>query len=168
IVDVETFYNADLNNDSTIGHTTNTIDAVGPTTLVYSTQNGYQVNGNVQLTYAGANAGPNSFAGWQAIQAEASGSGFLVLWQNTDGTYSEWVTDGSGQYISSNTISNVVDVETDYNADLNNDGTIGHKTTTIESNGTTTLGSSTRGVYVIDGNTDLSFNNAIAGPNSFS
>ena len=167
VVDVEAFYNVDLNNDSTIGHTTTAIESNGATTLDASTRGVYVINNTIDLTLNGANAGPNSYPGWQAIQAEADGSGFRVLWKKSDGSYSEWIVDGTGEFVSGGAVSNVVDVEAFYNVDLNNDSTIGHTTTAIESNGATTLDASTRGVYVINNAIDLTLNGANAGPNSY-
>ncbi|NOD52795.1 hypothetical protein GS635_14195, partial [Ruegeria sp. HKCCD5851] len=167
VVDVEAFYNVDLNGDNTIGHVTTAIESNGASTLGSTTRGVYVIDDTIDLTRKGADAGPNSYPGWQALQAEADGSGFRVLWQKTDGKYSEWIVDAAGQFVSGKVVSNVVDVEAFYNIDLNGDNTIGHVTTAIESNGATTLGSSTRGVYVIDDTIDLTRNGADAGPNSY-
>ncbi|MCX8955614.1 hypothetical protein OU790_19545, partial [Ruegeria sp. NA] len=86
--------------------------------------------GNIGLTYNGGVAGPSAV--WQAIQAEASGGGYKVLWQNANGSYSEWTTDASGRYVSGTGIANVADVEVFYGVDLNSDGHIGHIITDIE------------------------------------
>ena len=167
VADVETFYGADLNNDGLTGHGTVTVETNGSTTLVSSSLGSYLINGTIELTLNGAKAGPGSFPGWRAIQAEASGGGYKVLWKNADGTFGEWVTDASGRFVSSRTIDDVRDVEVFYGANLNNDGQIGHITTSIESNGSTTLGSSTNGAYVIGGSIDLTLNQVNAGPGSF-
>ncbi|AXT28966.1 hypothetical protein D1823_19855 (plasmid) [Ruegeria sp. AD91A] len=167
VADVEAFYGADLNNDGLTGHGTVTLESNGSTTLVSSSLGSYFINGTIELTLNGAKAGPGSFPGWQAIQAEASGGGYRVLWKNTDGTFGEWVADASGRFVSSSTIDDVRDVEVFYGANLNNDAQIGHITTSIESNGSTTLGWSTNGAYVIGGNIDLKLNQVIAGPGSF-
>ncbi|UUV07864.1 M10 family metallopeptidase C-terminal domain-containing protein [Ruegeria sp. YS9] len=167
VADVEAFYGVDLNNDGLTGHGTVTVETNGSTTLVSSSLGSYLINGTIELTLNGAKAGPGSFPGWQAIQAEASGGGYRVLWKNTDGTFGEWVTDASGRFVSSSTIDDVRDVEVFYGANLNNDAQIGHITTSIESNGSTALGWSTNGAYVIGGSIDLKLNQVIAGPNSF-
>ncbi len=92
-----------------------------------------------------------------------------MLWKNADGTYAEWTLDGSGNFVSGVTVANVSDVEVFYGVDLNNDGTIGHITNSIESNGATTLASSpTRGAYLIDGSIELTLNGTKTGPNSLS
>ncbi|WP_298850147.1 M10 family metallopeptidase C-terminal domain-containing protein [uncultured Ruegeria sp.] len=167
VADVEVFYSADVNGDGLTGHGTVNIESNGATTLASSSQGWYLINGSIDLTLNGVKAGPNSFPGWQAIHAEASGGGYRVLWQHTDGTLGEWITDSNGDFVSSSTVDNVVAAESTYSADLNNDMQIGDVITSIESNGTATLGSSIRGVYVIDGNIDLTLNNANAGPGSF-
>ncbi|WP_171185267.1 M10 family metallopeptidase C-terminal domain-containing protein, partial [Ruegeria sp. HKCCC2117] len=169
VVSLETFYNADLNNDGTIGHTSTNIESNGSTTLGSTTQNVYLINGTIELALGdGTTVGPNSIAGWQAIQAEAaSGGGYTVLWQSTGGVYGEWIVDASGRLQSSSVIDDVRDVEANYGVDLNSDGQIGHFTTNIESNGSTTLGYSTRGVYVIGGSIDLTdADDALVGPSS--
>ncbi|WP_171205156.1 M10 family metallopeptidase C-terminal domain-containing protein [Ruegeria sp. HKCCA0235A] len=167
VADVEAFYGADLNNDGLTGHGTVTVETTGSTTLVSSSLGSYLINGTIELTINGAKAGSGSFPGWQAIHAEASGGGYRVLWKNANGTFGEWVTDANGRFVSSSSIDDVRDVEVFYGANLNNDGQIGHITTNIESNGSTTLGSSTNGAYVIGGSIDLKLNQANAGPGSF-
>ncbi|MFY2822409.1 M10 family metallopeptidase C-terminal domain-containing protein [Ruegeria sp. MALMAid1280] len=167
VAEVETFYNADLNGDGTIGHTTTSIETDGSVALSSSTRSGYRINGNIELTRNGANAGPESIPGWEAIHAEAFNGGFKVLWKNANGSYGEWITNAAGEYLNSAAINNVVDAETFYNVDLNGDGTIGHKTTSIETDGSVALASSTRGGYVINGSVELTRNGAKVGPDSF-
>ncbi|MTH94544.1 hypothetical protein E1297_00515, partial [Roseibium sp. RKSG952] len=115
-----------------MGHKTTSIETAGSVTLASSTRGVYLVNGTVELTRDGVKAGPDSFPGWEAIQAEAITGGFKVLWKNAAGEYGEWITNAAGEYLSSASLENFVDVETFYNVDLNGDGTIGHKTTSIE------------------------------------
>ena len=143
------------------------IESNGSTTLGWSTNGAYVIGGNIDLKLNQVIAGPGSFPGWQALQAEASGGGYRVLWKNSDGSFGEWTTNAAGEFQSSATINNVADVEVFYGVDLNNDGLTGHGTINIESNGGTTLGASTQGEYLIDGTTTLTFNNATVGPNSF-
>ena len=167
VVDVEAFYGVDLNGDSTIGHTITNVETDGSTTLQSSTQGVYLIDGSISLTYNGANVGPSTFPGWQAIQTEASGGGYKVLIKNTDGSYAEWVTNATGEITSGALIDNVVDVETFYDVDLNGDSTIGHTITNVETDGSTTLQSSTQGVYLIDGSISLTYNGANVGPSTF-
>ncbi|WP_420587332.1 M10 family metallopeptidase C-terminal domain-containing protein [Ruegeria sp.] len=167
VVDVEVFYDADLNNDGTIGHTTTTLETEGTTTLGSSTHGYYLLGGSVSLSRNGDDIGSETYANWQAIQAEADGGGYRLLWVNTNGQYSEWTTNGQGQFLSSTNIGSVVDVEAFYNTDLNNDGAIGHTTTTIESDGTSTLEASTQGHYLLGGSVVLSLNGNDVGPDSY-
>ncbi|MBO9412129.1 MULTISPECIES: hypothetical protein, partial [unclassified Ruegeria] len=53
-----------------------------------------------------------------------------------------------------------------YGADINNDGTTGHFTTLIEDDGSTTLSSSTQGMYLINGSTEIFLNGAVVGPDT--
>ncbi|NOC83473.1 M10 family metallopeptidase C-terminal domain-containing protein, partial [Ruegeria sp. HKCCD6428] len=168
VADVETFYGADLNIDGLTGHGTISIESNGATTLGATTQGEYLIGTTTKLTFNNATVGPNSFSGWQAIQAEASGGGYRVLWKNSDGSYGEWTTNAAGEFLSSTTITKVADVEVFYGVDLNNDGLTGHGTISIESSGATTLGATTQGEYLIGTTTKLTFNNATVGPNSFS
>ena len=166
VVDVEVFYGVDLNNDGTIGHFTTTVENDGATTLASSTRGVYLIDGSTEVTWRGDQIGPDSLPGWSAIQVESNGPGYLLLLQHEDGRYAEWTLDDQGVRVSGQPITNVVDVEVFYGADLNNDGTIGHFTTTVENDGATTLASSTRGVYLIDGSTEVTWRGDQIGPDS--
>ncbi|WP_217356554.1 hypothetical protein, partial [Ruegeria atlantica] len=167
VIDVEEFYNVDLNNDGQTGHFSTLIENDGDTSFYSSTHGVYLLNDNIGLTLNGGLVGPGTIGGWDAIHAEASGENYKVLWKNADGAYSEWTVNSAGQFIGSNGVGNVIDVEEFYNVDLNNDGRTGHFTTTLETNGSTTLASSTRGVYLINDSIELTLNGAKTGPNSF-
>ncbi|MBO9417237.1 matrixin family metalloprotease, partial [Ruegeria sp. R8_2] len=142
------------------------------TTLQHAAHGIYLVGGsssNIAVTNNGAIVGAFSIAGWSAIQTQANEfGGFGLLWQNTGGAYHEWALNDQGQRVSGRDITNVVDVEVFYGTDLNNDGTIGHKVTLIEDDGSTTLSSSTQGMYLINGSTEILQNGAPVGPNSIS
>ncbi|WP_282170651.1 M10 family metallopeptidase C-terminal domain-containing protein [Ruegeria atlantica] len=168
VVDVEVFYSADLNNDGTIGHKTTAIESDGSTSLASSTHGYYLLNNSVELSLNGNDIGADSYADWKAIHAEAEGEGFRVLWKNPNGQYSEWTVNGDGEHTGNTAIENVVDVESFYGVDLNADGTIGHITTVIETNGATSLaGSPTHGHYILDGSVTLSLNGNVIGPDSY-
>jgi hypothetical protein len=126
----------------------------------------YLIDGSTEILQNGTPVGPNSIPGWSAIQAEAANGGYNVLWQNVNGDYYEWTLNGQGELIGGGVVGNVVDVEAFYGADINNDGTTGHFTTQIEDNGSTTLSSSTQGMYLIDGSTEILQNGTPVGPNS--
>ncbi|WP_282119729.1 M10 family metallopeptidase C-terminal domain-containing protein [Ruegeria atlantica] len=167
VVDLETVFNADLNNDGTIGHTINTVETDGSTNLREATQGYYVIGTDTRIKFNGQDVGPNSFAGWKAIHVEADGGDYRVLWTNGNGEYTDWTLNGSGSYVSHTTVDNIVDVETVFDVDFNNDGTIGHTTKTIESNGSTTLSASTHGYYLIGADKKIEFQDEYVGPNSF-
>jgi hypothetical protein len=81
---------------------------------------------------------------WTPIGAEQVGSVYEVAWKNgTADQYLEWIVDGSGNYITQGSIVSgstwwVQSFESAHQ-DLNNDGTIGPVTTTIEASGSATL-----------------------------
>ncbi|WP_298934755.1 matrixin family metalloprotease [uncultured Ruegeria sp.] len=166
VVDVETFYGADIDGDNNVGHVVTNIETNGSVNLAVSTQDTYVVDGTKTLTWNGQNIGPNTLPGWTALQAEAFGGGYKVLLQNTDGTYVEWTLDSSGAYVDGATASNVYDLEAFYGVDLNTDSTVGHVTTSIESAGAITLQSSTQTGYIIDGDKQLTYNGQNIGPNT--
>ena len=55
-----------------------------------------------------------TFAGWAALQAEATDAGFAVLWQDPNGGYAVWQTDAAGSYVSSYSLqaSELIGLET--------------------------------------------------------
>jgi hypothetical protein len=82
------------------------IEAIGTLTLS-SDGSQYWIGGGgieVGLTApfgSGGPAGPNSYAGWSATQAEEDGAGgFYVLWEHTNGDSSLWTVDSSGAFVS--------------------------------------------------------------------
>ncbi|WP_170791598.1 matrixin family metalloprotease, partial [Ruegeria lacuscaerulensis] len=92
-------------------------------------------NTPIAITVDSVVVGDETLDGWSAIQAEAAGSGgYRLLWKTDQGNaYFEWILDDQGVYVSGQSVGNVVDVEAFYNVDLNDDDTIGHVTTPIES-----------------------------------
>ncbi len=139
------------------------------TALQHAAQGIYLIGGpgsTVAVTKDGQVMGENSLAGWSAIQVEDDGQGYRILWQHNNGRHVEWVLDDQGARTGGQEIFNVVDVEVFYGADLNNDGTVGHVTTTIENEGSVTLGSSTRGMYLIDDTIELTRGGDVIGPDS--
>ncbi len=107
-----------------------TIEHYGAIQLSVSQTNAYQfsdgVNPPITLTQTGADIGPNSFSGWSAIQVEATDTGFLVLWNHTDGRYITWQTDAAGVYQTSTVVqpAELSGLEPQFSADLDSDGFI--------------------------------------------
>ncbi|MEP3048361.1 MAG: hypothetical protein ABJL55_23605, partial [Roseibium sp.] len=56
---------------------------------------------------------------------DKSGGGFNVLWENDDGRYSGWVLDAAGNRVSGFKIDDIVEHETTFQKDFNDDGDIG-------------------------------------------
>ncbi len=73
-----------------------------------------------------SNVGPASFAGWSALQAEATDTGFNVLWQGPNDAYSVWQTDAAGVYLTSAPSHRrpCPELEPIFAADLDSDGFI--------------------------------------------
>jgi hypothetical protein len=150
----ETAFGQDLNGDGTIGPWSTVIDGIGATTLAQVADT-YRVDGHT-LHYRGAPVTPGQFGGWTPIGAEASGSGYQLAWKMAGlDQYIVWTLDGSGHLLSmGSTLSGGTlafqSQETFFGQDLNGDGTIGPRTTVIESSGATTLGQ-VADTYLIDG-----------------
>ena len=108
----------------------------------------YPVAGSVgpQLKYNGAVVTAGEFgASWTPLGAEATASGYQVVWKNGgNDQYIVWTTNNIGNWLSQSAVlsggSYVVEsLETTFGQDLNGDGTTGPVTTGIESSGVTTL-----------------------------
>ncbi len=156
IYSLEIVYGADINGDGTTGHVAIPIESNGSTTLSLWTQGSYLINGSIPVSLNGTTIAPGSLAGWDAVQVEASGGGYRLLWKNTDGSYAEWITNGQGQFLNGSIVSNIYSLEIVYGADINGDGTTGHVAIPIESNGSTTLSLWTQGSYLINGSIAVS------------
>jgi hypothetical protein len=137
---------------------------------------------NVNVTFMGTPVGPNSFAGWSALQTEeAAGGGFHVLWEHTNQTYSFWTTDAAGNFVSTveTPLANQTpgQYEDIFGVDLDGDGIIGVPgggtpvPTIVESVGDFTLGHDGTQLLIGDGflpeiGVSASFA-PVVGPNSF-
>ncbi|CCE01302.1 conserved hypothetical protein [Bradyrhizobium sp. STM 3809] len=133
---LETNLHQDLNGDGTIGIPSAVIETLGATSLVQSGSTYFMnpVGGGTgpQIKFGGSTVTVGQLGGWNPIGAEASGGGYLVAWKMAGADlYTVWNTDGSGNY-TGNAIGAVPGgsaaletLETSFNQDLNNDGTIG-------------------------------------------
>ncbi|NPV22971.1 S8 family serine peptidase [Bradyrhizobium sp. 81013] len=146
----ETSFNQDLNGDGTIGLASTVIEAVGTTSLVQS-GNSYFLNPagggtGPQVKFGGSAVAPGQLGGWIPIAGEAVGGGYQIAWKMTGADlYTVWNVDSSGNY-TGNPISAVSGssaafelLETNFQQDLNGDGTIGIPNTVIEAAGSTSL-----------------------------
>jgi serralysin len=146
----ESSFHQDLNGDGVIGiPTTTVIEAFGSTSLTEVGINFYLYTGGSgpSLKYAGANVVAGQFGAWAPIGAEATATGYEVAFKATGADqYSVWVTDSSGNFISSSVAmsgasATLESFESSFHQDLNGDGAIGVPTGTIviESFGSTAL-----------------------------
>ena len=147
---LETSFHQDLNGDGTIGVKSTVIESFGATSLTKVGDDYYLYNsGGVGplLTSRGVAITDSQIGGWTLIGAEQVGSGYdvAVRLSGTD-QYMVWATDSNGVVVSSPTggavsgTSTVLEsLETSFHQDLNGDGTIGVKSTVIESFGATSL-----------------------------
>ncbi len=128
----ETRLNTDLNADGSTGLTF----SPGPSTLgsvtLGSTQLGYAIrNGTaspIQISFSGQFASTsNPGAGWNAIAAASTVSGYDLYWKNTNGTYAKWALNSSAALTTGTllTAANIYNEEVSSRFDLNQDGTIG-------------------------------------------
>jgi serralysin len=128
--ELETIFAADLDGNGQIG-ATEIIEDNGDYQLSVTPANTYEISDggdtSVTLTQADTDVGPARYAGWSALQAEATDSGYTVLWQGPNDVYSVWQTDATGAYQSSSTHSSadLVELEPVFAADLNGDGVVG-------------------------------------------
>ena len=135
----EANFNDDLNGDGTIGvpppPSLTVIESSGSMSLLTDgTDYFLQPAGGaaVELSYGGAPVTAGEFAqyGYDApIAAAQTASGYEVAWKTTSGDqYQVWLTDSSGNYLSSPFVGSGAQVESyeaSFNNDLNGDGTIG-------------------------------------------
>ncbi|MGB5213487.1 MAG: hypothetical protein WBN88_07590, partial [Anderseniella sp.] len=130
IQESEPWFAADVDGDGQIG-AYKLIEDNGAYELSISEFGAYQfsngVDTSVNLKLNSLDVKPTTFDGWSALQAEATATGFAVLWQAPTGDYTVWQTDAAGNHESSYGLpeSSLIEVETMFAADLNNDGGIG-------------------------------------------
>jgi hypothetical protein len=142
----ETVFNHDLNGDGTIGVTSMVIESNGTTSLVavadqYALEDSQGNGPHLQINGAPVVAG--QFSPWVPVAATRAATGYDVAWQ-LGSSFLIWNTDSNGNYLSgsgalSATSTALENFEIHVNRDLNGDGTIGVKSTVVESNGTTSL-----------------------------
>ena len=121
------------------------IESYGSTSLV-------ELGGNYYLDNNGSGTGPELKSGgvavvagqyvdWTPIGTEQTASGYEVAWHNTfTGNYQVWTTDSSGNYIATLSGSLALEsLEPSFHQDLNGDGVIGIVSTTIQTDGSTSL-----------------------------
>ncbi|MGJ4947789.1 NF038122 family metalloprotease [Bradyrhizobium sp. HKCCYLS20291] len=146
----ETSFHQDLNGDGSIGAATTVIEALGSTSLVQSGSNYFMnpVGGGTgpQIKFGGSVITVGQFGGMNPIAAEAVGGGYQVAWKMAgQDLYTVWNTDSSGNYTANaigavdHASSALAALETNFQQDLNGDGSIGVPATVIEALGSTSL-----------------------------
>ncbi len=170
VTELESLFSTDLNGDGGIGLVENN----GTHQLFVNASGAYEINDGesapVVVKLGTSGVGPTTFDGWSALQAEATATGFAVLWQDPNGGYTVWETDPAGNYLSSKSKSDVAvnQLESQFSADLNGDGGIG----LIENNGAYELLVNAAGAYQFSNEIDapivLEMNSAGVGPTTFS
>ncbi|RXG97733.1 M10 family metallopeptidase C-terminal domain-containing protein [Bradyrhizobium zhanjiangense] len=145
----------DLNGNGVIDSSV-TIEAFGSTSVVVSGGNYYLSNISTgtgpMLKYQGNVVNTANYTTWSVIAAEqVSGGGYDVVWKDSsDGHYSVWSTDSSGNFVTTlaaapevlGTDPSLQALETTLQQDLNGDGTIGvpvASPVTIEAFGSTSV-----------------------------
>ncbi|WP_375304908.1 M10 family metallopeptidase C-terminal domain-containing protein [Bradyrhizobium sp. A11] len=128
----------DLNGDGTIGLSVVTIEALGSTSVLRSGGNYYLNNISTgigpALKYAGSVVNTANYTTWSVIAAEQVSGGYDVVWKDSsNGHYSVWSTDSSGNFVKTlaaapevlGTDPSLKALEPTLQQDLNGDGTIG-------------------------------------------
>ncbi len=145
--EIESVFAVDLNGNGGIG----TVEDNGAHQLGVNAEGAYQISNGVDapvvIKLNSLDVRPTTFEGWIAVQAEATATGYTVLWQDANGDYTVWQTDAAGNYLDSKSKpdSALNEIESVFAVDLNGDGGIG----LIEDNGDYRLGVNAEGAYQI-------------------
>jgi hypothetical protein len=146
LLKAETNLNTDLDGDGTNGLTFAPIRTIG-TVALGNWQQGYALkvgSGNpIPITYAGINASANNpGAGWSAIAAAVSATGYDLYFKNTSGSYAAWNLDSNGVYTAGKflPIVELLKAEMNLNTDFDGDGTNGLTFTPTRTIGSVALG----------------------------
>ena len=157
---LETTFQQDLNADGTIGLKTTPIETSGATHLDQVANEFFLHDGagnGPSLKYAGADVVAGQFGAWTPIGAEQTAGGYQVVWKNGGADqYVTWNLDSNGHWtgqtgVVSGSEHALQSLETTFQQDLNADGTIGLKTTPIETSGATHLDQVANEFFLHDG-----------------
>ena len=168
----ETSFQQDLNGDGTIGLvlTTTVIETDGSIDLTQIGNLYYLFNGGSgpSLKNGGVDVVSGQYSVWSPIAAEAVSGGYQVAWKASGvDQYSVWGTDTNGNYatqvlgVSSGGSYSLQAIETNFQQDLNGDGTIGLvlTTTVIETDGSIDLTQIGDQYYLYNGGSGPSLKN---------
>ena len=145
------WFGQDLNGDHTIGP--GAVSQIGNNGVLQAAAGGYVFsnppNGPLDLRYGGAAVRQGQFGAWAPLGAIAlPGGGWQVAWRSGTGPgsqYQVWTTDATGNFtgtavpVTTGTTYALENIETSFNLDLNNDGTVGPVASAIATDGGTTL-----------------------------
>ena len=163
---LETSFQQDLNGDGTIGApapSITVIEALGSTSLAQSGNNFYLNNissgTGPTLKYAGAAITVGQFDPYTPVAVEQTAGGYQVALKYAAGnSFSIWNTDSNGNFVSyavyAGDSTALKSLETNFQQDLNGDGTIGTigppapSGTVIEAQGSTSLIQSGNNFYL--------------------
>jgi serralysin len=163
---LETSFQQDLNGDGTIGApapSSTVIEALGSTSLAQAGNNFYLNNIGTgtgpTLKYAGAAITVGQFDPYTPVGVEQTASGYQVALKYAAGnSFSIWNTDSNGNFVSyavyAGDSTALKSLETNFQQDLNGDGTIGTigppapSGTVIEAQGSTSLVQSGNNFYL--------------------
>ena len=150
--ELESVFAVDLNGDGGIG----LVEDNGAYRLGVNAEGAYEISNGIDapvvLKLNTLGVTPTTFDGWSAVQAEATATGFTVLWQDAGGTYTVWQVDAAGNYLDSKSRPEnaLNELESVFAVDLNGDGGIG----LVEDNGVYRLGVNAEGAYEISNGVD--------------
>jgi hypothetical protein len=109
----------DFDGDGVIGAANQTIESFGTTTLSVNTSGQYIANngsGGVNVQYAGANVGPDTYAGWQVVGAEIDAGEVKAMWKTSSGLFWYSTNTNNGGIVSPESY------ESTFQQDFDNDG----------------------------------------------
>jgi hypothetical protein len=129
----ESRLNIDLNGDSSTGLTFSSAGQPIGNVTFGSNQLGYAIRDGatppIQVSFSGQIASPsNPGAGWSAIAAAATATGYELFWKNSvTGQFARWILDASGNLSSGALLSTaeLLAAESRLNTDLNGDSSTG-------------------------------------------
>jgi hypothetical protein len=128
VVSYETAFQQDFNSDGIIGGVAATIESLGTTTLSVNANNQYIATKGgvaVNIKYAGADVGPNSYGGWSVVGAEITEDNLEVraMWKTSSGQFWYSTNTDNGGIVSGGTA--IAEFETVFQQDFDNNGVIG-------------------------------------------
>ena len=125
----------DIDGDGVIGVVATDIETTG-VGLQQTNTGAYRLKDGaltVEITNAGDVVGPDSYPGWQALQAGSDGAGgYTVLWQFKNARYGIWELDASGALTGLGDIARAADYEDRFQFDIDGDGVLGEAPPSIE------------------------------------